>query len=197
MLTETVGDGPGDSICGRDGIDDILKGDGVVIIPYVEVNGARIIPDDMIEALWEKGIAEALDTKVFGEKKTFWEFLDMLKSNKNLSLFMFKENGKSPLGIAWINGLTRTHAFAHFMFLKEAWGMHTMPLGRACCRYWFALGSPDPILDILVGNIPSSNRAAIRFVQRLGWTVVGEIPHLAYDGAMTVTYCERDTWAEM
>ncbi len=174
--------------------DGILTRNNIILIPYVEVNGSRLIPDDMIEKSWARALEQGLSLRVFGANKPFPEILGMLKSRGNLPVFLFERGRPEPIGWAWLNGLSQRYAFAHFLFLRESWGKHTMDMGRALVRYWFALGDP-PLLDVLIGNIPSSNKSAIGFVKRLGWSVVGEIPHMAYDGAMTITYCNRSEYS--
>jgi hypothetical protein len=172
----------------------LLIGDGVVLIPYVEINGARVISDDVIHGFYDILDEEGSRDVVFGSPKYDKEgFVKMLKSPRNLPVFIYDSEDQTALGLAWINGLARNHGFAHFAHLKIATVKRkTIQMGQAVMKYWFALGGDDPVIDVIVGNIPSSNKRAIRYVQRLGWTVLGEIPQIAYDGAMTVTYIERD-----
>jgi hypothetical protein len=161
----------------------LLIGDGVVLIPYVEINGARVISDDVIHGFYDILDEEGSRDVVFGSPKYDKEgFVKMLKSPRNLPVFIYDSEDQTALGLAWINGHLKIATVKR----------KTIQMGQAVMRYWFALGGDDPVIDVIVGNIPSSNKRAIRYVQRLGWTVLGEIPQIAYDGAMTVTYIERD-----
>lgn len=171
-----------------------LRHKDIVLVPYVEVDGSRVIPDSFLKEMWGDVREQKLDVAVFGEEKPVEFFLSMLKSRTNLPVFIFQHGETSPLGFAWLNGIKAGYAFAHFIFLKDSWGRQTLDMGVALCKYWFSLGE-KPLFETIVGNIPSSNRQAISFVKKLGWAVVGEIPHLAHDGAMTVTYCERQEFS--
>ncbi len=104
-------------------------------------------------------------------------------------MFVFRTGGQKPIGIAWLNGLGKNYAFAHFFFLKEAWGRESFEAGQIIQRYWFSLGD-EQLFKVLIGNIPSVNKPAIDFVKKLGWTVLGEIPYMARGGKMTLTFME-------
>lgn len=175
--------------------DDILKGDGVFLIPYVEINGSRLISDSVIFEFWKQAVMEGAPTLLFGSKE-FSEalFIQMLKSPTTLPVFIFRTGEAKPVGVGWLNYVAESHAFSHFFFLKETWGKESIPMGLALTRYWLNLG--DPPAKVLLGNIPSINRHAIRFVQKLGWKVVGEVPHMAKGKAMTITYAEANNGRE-
>ena len=69
-----------------------------------------------------------------------------------------------------------TLGHAGFIFLRDYWDHRTsMAAGERILHYWF-----DEMLrklDIAVGIIAKANVLANRFVQRLGWTRVGELPN--------------------
>ena len=171
---------------------DLLIGDGVTLIPYVEVDGSRVIPDSLVKWFWDAAIKDGADRVLFaGEKSDLDRLVKMLKNPRNYPVFIFRTGGNKPVGIGWVNGCKKNYAFSHFFFLKETWGRESFAMGKALTHYWLNFGEP-PLFDVLIGNIASVNRNAIRFVERLGWTVIGEIPHMANGGAMTVTHMERD-----
>lgn len=69
-----------------------------------------------------------------------------------------------------------TLGHAGFIFLKDYWDHRTsMAAGQRIMEYWFR--EMQQPLDITVGIIAKSNVLANRFVQRLGWTRVGELPN--------------------
>ena len=174
---------------------DLLIGPGVVLVPYVEVNGSRLIPDSVIAEFWHQAAKEGAERILFGSDVFPGEmFLRMLKTPSTLPVFLFRTGEVKPVGVGWLNYLAESHAFSHFFFLKEAWGKDCLSMGAALTRYWLNLGEPP--LKVLVGNIPSVNKHAIRFVQKLGWKVVGEIPHMAKGKSMTITYAEAGNGGE-
>jgi len=166
---------------------EFLIGDGVVLIPYVEVNGSRMITDQLVAEFRRQAVKDGASRVLFGSNTFTGElFLRMLKTPSTLPVFLFRKGEASPSGVAWLNHLAKSHASSHFFFLKKVWGRESLAMGKAVTRYWLNLG--DPPVKVLIGNIPSANKRAIRFVQKLGWKVVGEIPHMANGKAMTITY---------
>ena len=81
-----------------------------------------------------------------------------------------------------------TLGHAGFIFLKDFWDHRTsMAAGRRILDYWFK-EMPQP-LDITVGIIAKLNVLANRFVSRLGWTKVGELPNCQQYGGEACDAC--------
>jgi len=170
--------------------DDLLLGETIAIIPYVELDGARVIPDSLVKWMWEAMEADGAGWVLFGgDPFDADKFLKMMKSPNNLPVFVFRQGGQKPIGVAWVNGINKNYCFAHFFFLKESWGKESLDAGRTITRYWLSIG--ECMFKVIIGNIPSVNRKAVHYVKKLGWTVLGEIPHMARGEAMTVTYVEK------
>lgn len=102
-------------------------------------------------------------------------FLELMQKPANVPVFVFE--GAEPLGFAWLNGLNGGIAFAHFCGLKAAKG-RTQQLGRLCIGYWM---KNFQFLRVILGLTPSNNKLAVRFIQRLGFTPLGEIPGVVHD----------------
>lgn len=169
-----------------------LTQDNAVVVPYVELDGAWLVPDRVVFAFWQVMEDEGAGWTLFrGADMSGPKFLTMLKRPTNVPVLFFERGTETPIGVAWLNGLTDNFAFAHFYFVQEAFGPMAETCGRLCGAYWMKLGVDKPLLDVIIGNIPSVNTSAIAFVKRLGWTVLGEIPYMAGGDAMTVTYLER------
>lgn len=129
-----------------------------------------------------------------GNVHTPYDFLEMMKRPGNLPIFVFR--GVEPVAFGWLNGLIGKRAFAHFCTLKTAWGRDALQACQLGLKFWMSFeDSGDPIFDVLIGVIPSSNRKAIEFAERVGFTKLGEIPGMAeYMGdrvASTILYHSR------
>lgn len=172
---------------------DLLIGDGVLLVPYAEVDGAWTLPDQMVADTWQRMDDENAREILFnGAEVAPGAFLPFAKDPSRLLVFYFRPGGAQPVGVGWLNGIHRNYATAHFFILREAWGRDAFNIGMASTRYWLSMDTGDgPLFDVLIGNIASSNKRAVRFVQRLGWTVLGEIPHMAHGESMTISYAER------
>jgi len=166
----------------------------ITLIPYVEINGQRSISDDILLAFWGKIIEQGLDRRTFGKETGPDEFIRLVKAPYNLPVFPVINGENAPAGVAYLNNVVGNHAFAHFVFAKEVWGKKTTEMGQALLRYWFNFA--DGQLDVILGNVPAANSRAVRFVERLGFTNLGEVPYLANNGAATVLYCTHENWRE-
>jgi RimJ/RimL family protein N-acetyltransferase len=86
-------------------------------------------------------------------------------------------------------------AVGNFLFFHEYWNRHdTMDLGRAVLDHWFGTMG----FDVIAGVTPRANRAAITFIKRLGFQVVGDVPSFTlYDGkpcASATSFMTKQTW---
>lgn len=165
----------------------------IELIPYIEVNGIRTLTDDQVKAVYCQMAADGTLNTVFasGPIKSPAEFMSMMKSPTNLPVVL-AISGRFA-GIGWLNGLEDNHAMAHFCFYKEHWGRRSFDLGKKLLNYWMGFN----LFDVLVGRIPSFNKRAIHFVERLGFRRVGEIPYLGKDlngdrVSMSILYYSRD-----
>ena len=169
----------------------------ITLIPYVEIDGARTVSDSVVKEAFRKTVQDKTHTTVFydGKIKTEDEFLDLMKDPKNLPVFVLVDDKLS--GYAWINSIADNHAFAHFNFFKETWGKCAEDIGKSLLDYWFSFpGSNGPMFDVLIGMIPKFNTKANRFIERLGFVRVGEIPMMlrnAYAGERTAAVLSYKT----
>lgn len=88
-------------------------------------------------------------------------------------------------------------AVGNFLFFHEYWNHHaTMDLGRAVLDHWF--GKME--FDVIAGTTPRANRAAISFIKRLGFQIIGDIPDFTmYEGvrcASANSFMTRDMWTK-
>lgn len=180
----------------RNGTDNSLYvRDGIILIPYSEVNGARTIPDEEIYQAFEIMKNErTLDIVHYDQKiETPEDFIDLVKRPGNLFSFFYDE--KEMLGMGWVNGVSKTHAFAHFCTFKKSWGDRSVLMGKMALDYWMSFDDGEPLFNVIIGMIPSFNKRAIQYIQKLGFVTLGDIPKMAnVDGnkePMTINYYVR------
>ena len=121
---------------------------------------------------------ESFDTVFYeGTIRTDDEFIQLMQCSGNIPVFLFLDN--ECLGFAWLNGATGNMAFAHFGFKRAAGRKHTIAMGHALMRYWFAFpGNDGPLFEFIFGMMPGFNQAATKYVERLGWTKLGSVPQM-------------------
>jgi hypothetical protein len=147
------------------------------------------LPDEVILSIAKQCEREGTFRRVFyeGHIRTPEDFLAMMQKPANVPAFLFR--GSEPLGFAWLNGLSGNLGFAHFCFLKAAWGADSEQMGRLLLKYWLSLDAgKGPILDVVIGVIPQTNEKAVKFVERIGFVRLGAIPQIlkdAYTGDRT------------
>ena len=177
--------------------EELLRHDGIRILPYVLVQGTYTLPDTFLHWMWARFEEEGSSKKVFvvGEVYGAEAYVAYLRHPANAPIFFFTDDPEhTPLGMAWLNGIEGNHAFLHHALLRAAWGTLTMNVARAAFNYWWGLESDSgPLLEVLIGQSPSKNKLAISYLERAGFTVIGQIPKIAADGDdMTISYLERD-----
>ena len=112
---------------------------GVALVPYVEMNGTRLITDEIVDAFWDTAKSEGVATLLFGSNGfTGATFLEMLKTPSTLPVFLFRTGEVSPVGVGWMNHLCESHALCHFFFSARRgeenhrrWGGHSRDTGSA------------------------------------------------------------------
>lgn len=174
----------------------------VEILPYVELNGAWSLPDTKMAGIWDQLVRDGTAKIVFsdGEVSTSQEFITLCKSPANLPAIVYVD--KECSGIGWINGLHKDRGFAHYAFFKSQWGLNTEGMARALINYWLYTdlpdGSPAFPLNMLIGQTPVWNRKAVRFLKRIGFTVVGELPATPNGHGVVISYLLKESkeWAE-
>jgi len=152
----------------------------MILVPYVELNGSRTISDDILISVFNQTKEDGIFDTVFyeGNINTEQDFISIMKSANNYPVFIFDED-KTPLGYAWLNGLGNNHAFAHFCYLKRSWGKHTQEFGSKLLKYWFSFPGEEGLLfDVILGNVPDFNKHAHKYIEKLGFKKVGEIPKM-------------------
>jgi len=173
------------------------KPNNVRLIPYVEINGARTLPDTFLEDVFDEMVEQGLVSVVFSEVhiKTSADFKGMMRHPTNIPVFVVQ--AEACIGFAWLNGVCGTHAYGHFCTFPNG-AMSAIEMGEMVMGYWWSLGGPDKhSLEVILGTIPAFNERAVRFIQKLGFVKVGEIPKLFTNPATkercsaVVLYCMR------
>lgn len=153
----------------------LLNSSEIQLVPYVESSQGWTLPDEVlfyIVSLAEKnGVFQT--TFYDGTVNSAEEFVAAMKDPSNYPVFAF--SGDEPQGFAWLNEVHGNRAFAHFCSLQASWGGMAEKSGRLVLRYWLGM---SPSTEFILGMIPGSNTLALRFIEKLGFKRVGEIPNM-------------------
>ena len=161
----------------------------IEILPYSEVNGCRTLPDTALIYIWDRLEKDGTIKTVFSECDitVAQQFVELCKDNRNLPAFVIVD-GKLG-GIGWVNGVQKDRAFSHYAFFKEHWGKKTIEMAKALMAYWFR---PEFPFYMLIGQTPTWNRRAVKFLERIGWTIAGELPATPMGQGIVISYCTRE-----
>ena len=154
----------------------------IELLPYIEFNGTRTLSDDVLKEVFATIKREGTLATVFcdGKVSSPEDFIFTMKNPNNIVAFILLDG--QIKGFAWLNGCSDNYAFAHFCFFKEVWGK-AEAMGKAVLDYWFKFpGVEGPLFDLILGLMPKFNQRAQKFVERLGFVRVGEIPKMAVRG---------------
>jgi hypothetical protein len=169
------------------------------ILPYVQVNGSYTLPDDAMTAIWDLAEKEGITQQVFydGVIHDHKTWLALCKSPRNNMHTIWCDEKIAEVG--WLNDIDRNSASAHYFMFRWTWGKHTKEIGHMMLDYWFNFKSGDRFLfDTIIGKTPSDLRTATIFLRKAGMTVLGEIPHIAYNAykkqttGIVISYMTRE-----
>ncbi|MHB8123110.1 MAG: GNAT family N-acetyltransferase [Desulfuromonadaceae bacterium] len=156
----------------------------LVLIPYIEIDGAWTIPEEAMMGIYRLMVKEETATAVFcsGAVKTETDFVAACQSKGTYTVVILKNDGQ-PAAIIWLKDFCLNHAYGHFCFFKSVWGKQTIDAGRMALDHFFHFARPDGkgLLHVLIGVFPGKNKKALEFVRKLGFTIVGTIPKMIYD----------------
>lgn len=163
----------------------IRDGDWIVdVMPYHGDNDPNAW--QMLPWLWKRLKDDGLLDLYYPAEadKSFCTFAKMLSASLTRVILVVLRNPddvtdvKDIIGFATWEPLRFGPALlghAGFIFLKKYWDRHTsVEAGKRIMEWWFDK-NPEP-LDVAVGLIAEKNILANRFVQRLGWTRMGDLP---------------------
>jgi hypothetical protein len=159
---------------------------------YGEVDGVRTLKDSQLEALFEKAKQEnVLQTVMYSDNIEQWTsrtFIAIFKSETRASWLVFYD-GKLG-GWVWLDDFGHRTARAHFCLFKWLGKERlTVQVGREILWQLLNMGFKGGIkLEALRGETPSFNKLALRFIQKVGLRIIGEMPSAAYRHQDGVTY---------
>ena len=137
------------------------------------------MPDHVVAYIWQIIEEQGLKNRTWsdGSVQTDMDFFKFF-INRNIMIFLIYEDGLK--GMCWLTGFGRKSAYGHFMFFREAWGKSTIRLGKHALNYWLNMEKDgEKIFDVIIGETPYKNRQAVKFIQKIGFKIIGEVPNYA------------------
>ena len=164
--------------------------------------------ETFLPGLWRRMHEDGTFSMFFheGPESNFYNFMSMLSTlGEMLQLIVGHDeqgNAVEHAGFTLLRNVLQhekcRRALGNFCFFKEYWNRHdSRDLGMTVLRDWFETKQADTI----AGTTPSANHAALRFIKRLGFRVIGEVPSFTlYQGeqcASVVSYMTKEMYGEI
>jgi hypothetical protein len=174
-----------------------------VIVDYdaAKMPGAEIF----LPGLWKRMHDDGTFAMFFheGPEMTFVQFGGVLTSPLDRVQLIIGHDAegtaKEHAGLLMLNHVLVNdvvkRAVGNFMFFREYWHRHdSLEIGRAVLDHWFL----NMGFDVIAGITPRANRAAIAFIKRLGFHIIGDVPEFTmYEGkrcASATSFMTREFW---
>lgn len=171
----------------------------VLLVPFAFLDAEKSwsISDEYLSYLWDRLVREDQAGIIFMENEvaSAREFIDYMKADWNFPVigFVMQENPE-PVFVAWINTLGKNNALCHFLTFKTAMKYNRIKAGKVVLDYWFAFKREDgsDLFDVLLGRTPASLRAAVSFIRKLGFKVIGQIPKIYAGQGAVISFLLRE-----
>jgi hypothetical protein len=153
----------------------------ITFVPYVIVNDKFTVTDDELLSIYNQLKEEKLLDKIFYHTPMDEnDFVLYLKTFDNRFFFTIVDN--EVIGFSWLNKFECNTARVHQVFFKSGWGDKAEDAAKFGLNYFLHLKDLEGkyILDTLVGITPKPNRLAVKFAEKVGMNIVGEIPNICY-----------------
>jgi hypothetical protein len=174
------------------------------IRPYLPGREDNGLDAEAMRGLYDRMEAQGLARSVFapGAVHGREDFLALCREPGAAACAMGR--GDETLALVWLNGFEGRAANLHFCVFREGWP-ESVAIGRFTLDALLNSRGPGrtPPLDLLLGATPASNRAARLYVRKVGFKVLGFIPHRfvnIHTGATEagmVSFATRETLKEV
>ena len=174
----------------------------LLIVPYTTYDGIPTFTDSNLAQLYHQTKEDGFLEQVFynQDPSVFLadSFVRMFK-DPNILLYLIFWN-KEPAGYMWLTDYADRRAQGNFCFFKKHHKQkYLVPMGSDCLQYLLNIKDQyrRPLLDVIYGLTPTTNPAAVGWIQKIGMTAIGTIPKACFNFKLghsvdaVVTYCER------
>ena len=157
-------------------------------LPYFKHKGQWSLSDDFVRYAYACMVHDGVANIALADgcATNADEFLALMQSpSQQLYLGLI---GEILGAVVWCNNFKKGSCEVHYATRKWTWGKYTVRLGKEFCAH--ILNQKDDrgyLFDILWGVTPAEHRLACRFLKRLGWVVLGTVPHGVYDASRQAT----------
>jgi hypothetical protein len=149
-------------------------------------DGSRNLDDAHLAELFELTRRdEKLETVFYdGSVKNLQDFIRFAENpdRRFYAGYIGRPGALAPAGFVWLDRFAGRSAYVHFNIFPNVPRRDLIALARAVL--WAALFAQDPTgrryLKTLRAAVPQTNRMAIKFMEKIGFVILGPVPDAAY-----------------
>jgi L-amino acid N-acyltransferase YncA len=140
---------------------------------------AKALPAEEILTVYHQLVEENTLRWLFfsGECASFEDFVELVRNDNTLFYIVVDMKTKDLVSVFWLNGRTSINCGIHVAFFKKYFGK-AVSISKEILKGLF---EELKFLESLLCFIPTTNRIANKFAERVGWQRVGTIPKLIRD----------------
>lgn len=150
------------------------------LVPYMEWDGVRSFPDSFMENLFERMVVEGKVSTVLYDEDTHdsGSFVRLLKT----SVCWLVIQHEVVVGLVWLTHQESRFARMHWVVFDTCPRREMFHMGRFVNSSILNMKDKagNYIYDMLLGFVPTANKVAIKYVQKCGGKLCGEIPNGAW-----------------
>jgi hypothetical protein len=172
----------------------------VKLLPYEESDGQLTFKDSQIKLLYRYAKAEGKLDEVFCasdlNQVTEDDFLAAYKHGHSIKMWVALAGNGRLAGWCWIDDIQRGRARFHYMLFQWVRDRTlSLTIAKGMLHQILHLHDEEGnyLFNTLVGEIPVTNKPAIKFISAMGAKVVGSIPkyrwHDAKGKMVDVVFC--------
>lgn len=174
------------------------KSSDLFCLPVVKTEaGGLSVTAEVMAGIWEQICREGKRDQLFydGGVNDLHEWISFIYNPANHVVLVVDDTGH-VYHVAWINGFYQGHGFLHHCGLGK-YNRRSWPVLK---KYWQDMKDDqgNPLVKVLIGITPITNKLAIKLLKIIKWTPIGCIPKICYMAqedkyvAGMVSYCLLD-----
>lgn len=151
------------------------------ILYYKNAQGKANYSNDFLRLIYQRFKKERTLQKVMPSYEVTEE-LFLQSFQPGIAQAWFILYNKEFSGIFWLNHFETKTAYVHTCLLKKVWGEKAIEIGKAVLKYWLNLKNQEGeyILDAIYTLCPLNNRLVIKYTEKVGMKLIGELPKATY-----------------
>ncbi|MEW5722531.1 MAG: hypothetical protein AB1896_05460 [Thermodesulfobacteriota bacterium] len=161
-------------------------GQNLLVVNLWNNDGTRNLSEEHLRGLYDRMVRERTLKAVFfdGKVRSAENFLAFAASGeiRFYAGYTREEEALEPAGFFWLSDFKGLTAYIHFCLFRRLWGRASVGLAREILKGLLAAENEnkDRYFRCVRAAVPRTNRLALGFIERIGFVILGTVPHGAW-----------------